>query len=103
MVLAGGVSAAALLTTGSTATTTTGGTTTTPPPALIPPGVTISGIPVGGLTPEEATTLVQERFDLPLQVILDRHHRLAPLAGALGASTHVDEAVASARRLRSRS
>ena len=97
MVLAGGVSAAGLLTTGSTATTTTGGTTTTPPPALIPPGVTISGIPVGGLTPEEATTVVQERFELPLPVILNRHHKLAPVPEALGASAHVDEAIARAR------
>lgn len=97
VVLAGGVSAAGLLTTGSTATTTTGGTTTTPPPSLIPPGVTISGIPVGGLTPEEATTVVRERFDLPLPVILDRRHRLAPLPEALGASAHVDEAIARAR------
>src|SRR5207249_11885975 len=56
VVLAGGVAAAALLTTGSTATTTTGATTA-PPPALIPPGVTIPGIAVGGLTPEEATPL----------------------------------------------
>jgi len=95
VVMAGGVSAA-LLTSGSTGTTTTGGTTT-PPPALIPPGVTISGIPVGGLTPEEATTIVQERFDLPLQVILDRRHRLAPSPGALGATAHVDEAIARAR------
>jgi lipoprotein-anchoring transpeptidase ErfK/SrfK len=94
VVLAGGVSAAALLTTG---TTTTGGTTTTPPPALIPPGVTISGIPVGGLAPEEATTIVQERFDLPLRVVLNRRHRLAPFPGALGASAHVDEAIARAR------
>jgi lipoprotein-anchoring transpeptidase ErfK/SrfK len=97
VVLAGGVSAAGLLTTGSTATTTTGGTTTNPLPALIPPGVTISGIPVGGLTPEEATTIVQERFDLPLQVILDRRHRLAPVPGALGATAHVDEVIARAR------
>ena len=96
VVLAGGVAAAALLTTGSTATTTTGATTTAPPPALIPPGVTISGIAVGGLTPEEATTLVQERFDLPLPVILDRHHRLAPPPSALGASARVDDAIARA-------
>jgi lipoprotein-anchoring transpeptidase ErfK/SrfK len=96
-VVAGGVNAAGLLTTGSTATTTTGGTTTTPPPALIPPGVTISGIPVGGLTPEEATAVVQERFDTALPVILDRHHRLAPTPAALGASAHVDEAIARAR------
>ncbi|MEP6909880.1 MAG: L,D-transpeptidase family protein [Actinomycetota bacterium] len=96
-VLAGGVGAAGLLTTGSTATTTTGGTTTTPPPELIPPGVTISGIAVGGLTPEDATTLVQERFDLALPIVLDRRHRLAPFPGALGASAHVDEAIARAR------
>jgi lipoprotein-anchoring transpeptidase ErfK/SrfK len=98
VVLAGGVSAAGLLTTGSTATTTTGGTTTEPPPpSLIPPGVTISGVPVGGLTPEEAATAVRERFDLPLPVVLDRRHRLAPLPDALGASAHVAEAISRAR------
>ena len=97
VVLAGGVGAAGFLTTGSTATTTTGATTTTPAPALIPPGVTISGIPVGGLTPEEAATVVQERFNLPLALVLDRRHRLAPTATALGARAHVDEAIARAR------
>ncbi len=97
VVLAGGVSAAALLTTGSTATTTTGTTTTTPPPALIPPGVTISGIAVGGLSPEEATTIVQERFDLPVRIVLDRRHRLAPTPAGLGSSALVDVAVERAR------
>jgi len=98
VVLAGGVSAAGLVTTttGTTAATTTGGTTTTPA-ELIPPGVTIAGIPVGGLSPEEATTVVQEHFELPLPVILDRKHRLAPVPEALGASAHVDEAIARAR------
>ena len=97
VVLAGGVSAAGFLTTGSTATTTTGGTTTAPPPALIPPGVTISGIAVGGLTPEEATTVVRERFDLALPVVLDRKRRLAPTPQSLGATAHIDEAIARAR------
>ncbi len=102
MVLAGGVSAAALLTTGSTATTTTGTTTTgttttTPAPALIPPGVTVSGIPVGGLSPEEATTIVQERFDFPIQIVLDRRHRLAPTPAGLGSSALVDVAIERAR------
>ena len=96
VVLAGGVSAAALLTTGST-TTTTGTTTTPTPPALIPPGVSISGIPVGGLTPEAATELVRERFEQPLPLVLDRRHRLAPLPGVLGAKAHIDEAIARAR------
>src|SRR5439155_5406167 len=88
-----GVSAAGLLTTG---TTTTGTTTTNPGPALIPPGVTISGIAVGGLTAEEAAGAVGERFELPLTLVLDRRHRLAPTPEALGASAHVDEVVARA-------
>ena len=96
VVLAGGVSAAALLTTGST-TTTTGTTTTPTPPALIPPGVGISEIPVGGLTPEAATDLVRERFEQPLPLVLDRRHRLAPLPGVLGAKARIDEAIARAR------
>jgi hypothetical protein len=96
VVLAGGVSAAALLTTGSTGTTTGTTTTTPPPPSLIPPGVTISGIPVGGLAPEQATEVVRLRFELPLRLVLDRRHRLAPLPAVLGASAHIDEAIARA-------
>ena len=96
VVIAGGVSAA-VADHGSTATTTTGTTTTTPAPALIPPGVTISGIAVGGLSPEEATTIVQERFDLPLRIVLDRRHRLAPTPAGLGSSAAVDVAIARAR------
>jgi lipoprotein-anchoring transpeptidase ErfK/SrfK len=96
VVLAGNVGAAGLLTTGSTATTT-GTTTTTPTPALIPPGVTISGVPVGGMTPEEAQLVVTERFNLPLPLRLDRRRRLAPPPSALGATAHVDEAITKAR------
>jgi lipoprotein-anchoring transpeptidase ErfK/SrfK len=92
VVLAGGVGAAGF---GSTATTT-GTTTTTPLPSLIAPGVTISGIPVGGMTAEEAGTVVREQFDLPLALVLDRKHRLAPAPEALGATPHVDEAIAKA-------
>jgi lipoprotein-anchoring transpeptidase ErfK/SrfK len=97
VVLAGNVDAAGFLTTGSTATTTTGTTTTTPAPALIPPGVTISGIAVGGMTPEEAQLVVTERFNLPLPLRLDRRRRLAPPPSALGATAHVDEAINRAR------
>ena len=91
-VLASGVSAAGLLTTGTTGTTgTTTGST------LIPPGVTISGIPVGGMTPEEAAIVVRQRFEEPLPLILDRKHRLGPSPGSLGATAHVDEALNRAR------
>jgi lipoprotein-anchoring transpeptidase ErfK/SrfK len=92
VVLAGGVGAAGFSSTG----TTTGTTTTTPLPSLIQPGVTISGVPVGGMTAEEAATAVRERFDLPLPLVLDRKHRLAPLPETLGATPHVDEAIARA-------
>jgi lipoprotein-anchoring transpeptidase ErfK/SrfK len=97
VVLAGNVDAAGLLTTGSTATTTTGTTTTTPAPALIPPGVTISGIAVGGMTPDEAHLVVTERFEMPLPLRLDRRRRLSPPPSALGASAHVEEAINRAR------
>jgi len=97
VVLAGGVGAAGFLTTSTTGTTSTGTTTTTPLPALIQPGVTISGIPVGGLTAEEARTVVQERFELGLPLVLDRKHRLAPPPSALGAVPHYDEAIAKAQ------
>jgi lipoprotein-anchoring transpeptidase ErfK/SrfK len=95
VVVPGGVGAAGLLTTGTTGTTT-GTTTTTPLPALIAPGVTISGIPVGGMTAEEAASLVREQFAQPLPLVLDRRHRLAPPPEALGASAHVDEAISRA-------
>jgi L,D-transpeptidase catalytic domain/Putative peptidoglycan binding domain len=94
VVLAGNVGAAAFLTTG---TTTTGTSTTEPLPALIPPGVTISGIAVGGMTPDEAKLVVTERFNTPLPMRLDRRRRLAPLPITLGASAHVDEAITRAR------
>jgi len=95
VVLAGGVGAAGFLTT-STGTTSTGTTTTTPLPSLIAPGVTISGVPVGGMTADEAGTVVREQFDLPLPLVLDRKHRLAPQPETLGATPHVDEAVTKA-------
>ena len=101
VVLAGNVGAAAFLTTGTT-TTTTGTTTTEPLPALIPPGVTISGIAVGGMTPDEAKLVVTERFDAPLPLRLDRRQRLAPLPSALGATAHVDEAIAPRAQLPAR-
>jgi lipoprotein-anchoring transpeptidase ErfK/SrfK len=92
VVLAGNVGAAGFLT-----TTTTGTTTTEPLPVLIPPGVTISGIPVGGMTPEDAKIVVTERFNVPLPLRLDRRRRLAPMPSALGAIAHVDEAITRAR------
>jgi lipoprotein-anchoring transpeptidase ErfK/SrfK len=85
--LPGGVSARGLL------VTTTGTTTTQPAPALVPPGVTISGIPVGGLAPEEAAFVVQQRFDQGIPLVINGRRRLAPTPYSVGASARVEAAV----------
>ena len=54
------------------------------------------------MTPDEAKLVVTERFDVPLPLRLDRRHRLAPLPSALGATAHVDEAIARARNAAAR-
>jgi hypothetical protein len=95
--LAPGVSAQGLLTTGSTATATTATTTGPAPPVLIPPGVTISSIPVGGLSPEMAALTVRERFERALPLVLGGRPRLAPSPYALGATARIEAAVERAR------
>ena len=75
---------------------TTIGTTTTPA-ALIPPGVTIGGVPVGGMSPETATVIVQERFDWGLPLIYNGRRRLAPSPYVLGATARIPQAVERAR------
>jgi lipoprotein-anchoring transpeptidase ErfK/SrfK len=55
-------------TTSSTATTTTAttGTTTGPASQVLPEGVTIGGVPVGGLTGADAAAAVRDAFATPL-------------------------------------
>jgi lipoprotein-anchoring transpeptidase ErfK/SrfK len=64
-------------------------------PVLIPYGVTVSGIPVGGMTEEQAAEFVQGMFDQPLRL---RHGamRWELTPSILGASADVDGAVAEA-------
>ncbi len=83
----------ALTTTGTTGTTTTVGTTT--PEATIAPGVSIGGVPVGGLTSADAYDAIDQSFSQPL-VIIVRSHRLAPQPAQLGAVARIGEAVARA-------
>jgi lipoprotein-anchoring transpeptidase ErfK/SrfK len=79
-----------------TTTTSTDATTTdAAPPALIADGVTIAGIPVGGMTADEATAAVRAFFFRPFTF----HFRtftwqVGP--GRLGASTDVPAAVTGA-------
>ncbi len=82
-----------LATTGTTGSTTTTGTTTSVP--LIAAGVTIGGVPVGGMTAVDAYDVVNQSFSLPL-VLIVRRHQLTPEPAQLGASARIGEAVARA-------
>ena len=102
--LAGVASAAVLASSGpagpaqttSSSSSTTTTTTTTTVPAVLPRGVTIGGIPVGGLTPEAAYTLVREAFERPL-VLVVAGRRLAPTPEQLGAVAYALNAVERAK------
>jgi lipoprotein-anchoring transpeptidase ErfK/SrfK len=65
------------------------------PPLLIPDGVTIASVPVGGLAVEQARTAVQTVFDQPLLIV---HGRLSWLVAPdrLGASPRLDAALSEA-------
>jgi lipoprotein-anchoring transpeptidase ErfK/SrfK len=81
---AGGVSA------GVGVSTTTTATTTDPP--IIAPGVTIGGVPVGGLTADEAFAAVTSAFERPLPLLAMRH-RVLVQARELGSTALVRPAV----------
>jgi lipoprotein-anchoring transpeptidase ErfK/SrfK len=75
------------------------GTTTTPavpatPPAdgLIAAGVTIGGIPVGGMTTSQARATIGAAYQAPLQIKLGKHTMTAP-ANALGLHVYVNNPV----------
>lgn len=61
-------------------------------PATIPLGVTIGAVPVGGLTPEDATVAVQDAFARPLRLRLGAT-RISVTPDVLGATAGVDRAV----------
>jgi lipoprotein-anchoring transpeptidase ErfK/SrfK len=64
-------------------------------PVVIAPGVTVAGIPVGGLTSEPARTRIEKRFFRPLRLVYgDKQWRISPRY--LGASAGIDNAVAVA-------
>jgi lipoprotein-anchoring transpeptidase ErfK/SrfK len=64
-------------------------------PATIPDGVTIGGVAVGGLTPEEATTAVQQEFDQPLAFDVGST-RVLVTPDLLGATPVIDRAIEKA-------
>lgn len=88
----------------TTTTTTTASTTTTttpkpkpkPAPAVLPSGVTIGGIHVGGLAPRAAYLVVRAGFNSPL-VLTAGAHRVDVSPASLGAVAYAKNAVAKAR------
>jgi lipoprotein-anchoring transpeptidase ErfK/SrfK len=87
------------ITTGTTTgATTTVGTTTRPPQAnLIPDGVWVGRVEVGGMTPDGARVLVQTEFDEALPLRFGRQTILVT-PGRLGATARVRLAIDQARR-----
>jgi L,D-transpeptidase-like protein/putative peptidoglycan binding protein len=61
-------------------------------PATIPDGVTIAGVPVGGLTPDVAAATVQEQFNQPLDLEVGTLSVLVT-PDVLGATPVVDRAI----------
>jgi hypothetical protein len=62
---------------------------------MIAAGVSIGGVPVGGLTSADAYEAVDQSFSQPLTIVV-RSHRLAPQPGQLGGVARIGEAVARA-------
>ncbi len=92
--LAGGVLAvlAADPSSAATGTETTTVTTTEPASAAIPPGVTIAGLQVGGMSREVAYSIVRTAFEAPLAILV-AGHRLEPTPQSLGAVGYAQNAV----------
>jgi lipoprotein-anchoring transpeptidase ErfK/SrfK len=99
--LAAGVFAAVVLadnpppTTTTTTTDTTPTTTTTPAEAVVPAGVMLNGIDIGGLPQSQAVAVIQQAFAQPVVLRLDRT-TISISPNLLGLRVSADTAVARA-------
>ncbi len=85
-------SLAAVVSAGSAPSQTTTTTQTTPtPPGTIAPGVTIAGVPVGGMAAADATEAVQAAFDEPVELRVGGG-RVLVTPDVLGATANVEKA-----------
>jgi lipoprotein-anchoring transpeptidase ErfK/SrfK len=65
------------------------------PPALIADGVTLAGVPVGGMSNEQAQAALRPAFAKPIRLVfVDRQWRIVP--ARFGAKVAVDRGVATA-------
>jgi len=74
------------------ATTTT---TTTAPSPTVPDGIVLGGVPVGGLTADEATAALTARFSRPVVLRVGRT-KVTVSPARLGVKLYVDTAIAAA-------
>ncbi len=79
----------------TTATTTTITITTTTPATVVPTGVTLAGIPIGGLSPEAATAAVLQAFQEPVTLRFEKT-TISVSPNLLGVTVPADAAVAKA-------
>jgi lipoprotein-anchoring transpeptidase ErfK/SrfK len=94
LAVGGVLGAGALADSGPPIDTTTAATTTAEPTQL-PEGITIGGVPVGGLEPTEALAAVRATFTEPLTLVF-AGHRIGARPDELGAVGYAQRAVAAA-------
>jgi lipoprotein-anchoring transpeptidase ErfK/SrfK len=97
LLLAAGVFAATVLadTPPPTTTTTTTATTTTTTPGVVPTGVTLAGVQIGGLAPGVATAAVLQAFEQPAILRFEKT-TISVSPNLLGVTVPADAAVAKA-------
>jgi lipoprotein-anchoring transpeptidase ErfK/SrfK len=97
LLLAAGVFAATVLadTPPPTTTTTTTATTTTTTPGVVPTGVTLAGVQIGGLAPGVATAAVLQAFEQPVILRFEKT-TISVSPNLLGVTVPADAAVAKA-------
>lgn len=71
-----------------------------PQPAPIAFGVSIGGVPVGGLLPERALVKVRRAFERPLVLVVDESRRIRLDPARVGARPNLPKAVRRARTAR---
>jgi lipoprotein-anchoring transpeptidase ErfK/SrfK len=76
-------------------TTTAPTTTTTPAPAVVPEGVTLASVPIGGLTQDAAALALTDAFRQPVRMRFERT-AITVSPSLLGLDVPVDSAVAKA-------
>jgi lipoprotein-anchoring transpeptidase ErfK/SrfK len=76
-------------------TTTTPTTTTTPAPAVVPAGVTLGGVAIGGLDADTAAQAVLDSFSRPVTLRFERT-RIEATPSLFALSVSIDSAIARA-------